>query len=116
MQAARCKRSRMRMWEQFYVQACGYNPRAGGEGPGGNEQHVLSIIGGHAVVLAGYDANGARLISWGSYYAMTWRFFAKYVDEVYAIADPDWISSKGTTPGGLSLQALQAQMKALAQG
>ena len=119
--------------EKLYVLACGYNPRVGGEGPGGNEQHVLtyllkhgapigpagkgrhkiaafvevdprnvddvkrtiddcgvayigfnvpayivppppaappavwdvetknaSIVGGHAVVLAGYDAKGAR--------------------------------------------------------
>jgi hypothetical protein len=171
--------------EKLYVQACGYNPSAGGEGPGGNEQHVLTylhktgapmgpegatrqkitafvevdprmtddvkraivncgvayigfnvpqyilpgppaqppqvwdvetgnaaIIGGHAVVLAGYDANGARLISWGQYFTMTWAFFAKYVDEVYAIADPDWISNKGTTPGGLSLEQLEQQMKA----
>jgi hypothetical protein len=171
--------------EKLYIQACGYNPSAGGEGPGGNEQHVLTylhktgapmgpagatrqkitafvevdprmvddvkraivncgvayigfnvpqyilpgppaqppqiwdvepgnaaIIGGHAVVLAGYDANGARLISWGQYFTMTWAFFAKYVDEVYAIADPEWISKKGTTPGGLSLAELEQQMKA----
>jgi hypothetical protein len=171
--------------EKLYILACGYNPRVGGEGPGGNEQHMLTylhksgapmgpkgltrqkiaafvevdprmiddvkraivncgvayigfnvpqyimpgppgqppqvwdvqsdnaaIIGGHAVVLAGYDANGARLISWGQYFTMTWSFFAKYVDEVYAIADPDWISNKGTTPGGLSLEELEQQMKA----
>jgi hypothetical protein len=172
--------------EKLYVQACGYKPSAGGEGPGGNEQKVLTyllkkgapagpkgltrnkiaafvevdprntddvkstifncgvayigfnvpqyivpaapaqpplvwdvesannkIVGGHAVVLAGYDANGARVISWGSYYTMTWAFFAAYVDEVYAIADQDWIDAKGTTPGGLSLADLETQMKAL---
>jgi hypothetical protein len=175
--------------EKLYELACGYNPREGGEGPGGNEQHVLTyllkqgaptgptgtgrhkiaafvevdprnvddvkrtiddcgvayigfnvpayivppppaappavwdvqtnnaaIVGGHAVVLAGYNANGARLISWGSYYTMTWAFFAKYVDEVYAIADADWVQAKGTTPGGLSLAQLETQMKALAGG
>ncbi len=47
---------------------------------------------------------------------MTWSFFAKYVDEVYAIADPDWVAKKGTTPGGLSLINLEAQMKALKEG
>lgn len=174
--------------EKLYILACGYNPRVGGEGPGGNEQHVLtyllnrgapfgpsgqsvhkitafveidprntddvkraivssgvayigfnvpqyivpappgtppqiwdvqtanaSIVGGHAVVLAGYDASGARVISWGQYYTMTWTFFAKYVDEVYAIADTTWIDSKGTTPGGLTLSELEIQMKALAE-
>jgi hypothetical protein len=172
--------------EKLYILACGYNPRAGGEGPGGNEQHVLTylfntgapfgpagktthkisafvevdprntddvkraindcgvayigfnvpqyilpappaapphiwdveptnaaIIGGHAVVLAGYTAAGARLISWGQYYTMTWSFFAKYVDEVYAIADSTWIDGKGTTPGGITLPELEVQMKAL---
>jgi hypothetical protein len=171
--------------EQLYIQACGYNPRAGGEGPGGNEQKVLTfllktgapygpkgqsrqkiaafvevdprntddvkrailncgvayigfnvpayimpanepplkvwdvetkntqIVGGHAVVLAGYTATGARVISWGQYYTMTWGFFAKYVDEVYAIADMEWINAKGTTPGDLTLAELEAQMQAL---
>lgn len=175
--------------EKLYILACGYNPRVGGEGPGGNEQHVLTyllrtgapfgptgqakhkiaafvevdprntddvkrtinesgvayigfnvpqyivpappatppqvwdvqttnnqIVGGHAVVLAGYNAAGARVISWGQYYTMTWAFFATYVDEVYAIADSTWIDSKGTTPGGLSLAELEVQMKALAEG
>jgi hypothetical protein len=174
--------------EKLYILACGYNPREGGEGPGGVEQHVLKfllnrgapigpagkgrhkiaafvevdprnvddvkgtiadcgvayigfnvpahivppapaeppavwdvhagndkIVGGHAVVLAGYDAKGARVISWGSYYTMTWAFFAKYVDEVYAIADPTWVDKTGKTPGGLSLADLENQMKALAE-
>ena len=171
--------------ELLYEKACGYNPKTPGEGPGGNEQKVLTyllrhgapcgadgktcnkivafvevdprstddvkraiwncgvayigfsvqasimpagqeppkiwtvdpnntqIVGGHAVVLAGYSAQGARVISWGSYYTMTWDFFAKYVDEVYAIADQDWFDATGKTPGGLTLQQLQEQMQAL---
>lgn len=175
--------------EKLYELACGYNPKVSGEGPGGNEQHVLrylltrgapigpsgastnkitafvevdrritddvkrtindcgvayigfnvpdyimpagqdppavwdykpsnahaKIVGGHAVVLAGYDANGARVISWGQYYTMTWAFFEKWVDEVYAIADQIWIDAKGTTPGGLTLAQLEEQMQALKQ-
>lgn len=171
--------------EKLYINACGYNPRAGGEGPGGNEQSVLGYIlktgaptgtggtttqkinafvevdprmvddvkrtindcgvayigfnvpesidpatmeplavwvydpkkaksvGGHAVVLAGYDANGARVISWGMYYTMTWEFFAHFVDEVYAISVNEWFSAKGTSPGGLTPAELAAQMQAL---
>ena len=75
-----------------------------------------TIIGGHAVVLAGYNAQGARVISWGQYYTMTWQFFAHFVDEVYAIADPEWVASKGTTPAGFTLAQLEAQMQALKQG
>jgi hypothetical protein len=172
--------------EKLYILACGYNPRVPGEGPGGNEQHVLTyllktgapfgaegkqlhkiaafvevdprniddvkrtindcgvayigfnvpaflmppdspppavwdvqhtgtnIIGGHAVVLAGYTAKDARVISWGQYYTMTWAFFAAYVDEVYAIADPLWFEKGGNTPGGITLAELEVQMKALA--
>lgn len=171
--------------EKLYILACGYNPRVPGEGPGGNEQKVLTyllnqgaptgpqgatrhkitafvevdprnvddvkrtindcglayigfnvpqsvqppgaptpaiwdyvpsqsnIIGGHAVVLAGYDSMGARVISWGQYYTMTWQFFAHFVDEVYAIADSEWFQSAGKTPGGLTLEELEVQMQAL---
>ena len=174
--------------KKLYELACGYDPNTAGEGPGGNEQHVLrylltkgaplgkggkttnriaayvevdprnlddvkraivdcgvayigfpvpanllptnadppavwtvdpsnpKIIGGHAVVLAGYDTKGARVISWGQYYTMTWEFFAKYVDEVYAIADRDWVEATGKTPGGISLSDLVAQMQALKEG
>ena len=70
-------------------------------------------IGAHAVILAGYDAQGAKVISFGQIYTMTWAFFAKYADEAYALADAAWIAAKGTTPGGLDLAALEKQMKAL---
>jgi hypothetical protein len=71
------------------------------------------IIGSHAVFLAGYDAAGARAISWGQYYTMSWGFFGLYVDEVYAIADRDWTNIKRTTPCGLTLGQLEAEMRAL---
>jgi hypothetical protein len=171
--------------EELYVLACGYSPQSGGEGPGGNEQHVLKYLlnhgapvgqnggtrdkiiafieidprntddvkrainqcglvyigfnvpqnimpadgsplpvwdvdpssppslGGHAVILPGYDASGLNVISWGEFYKMTWPFFAKYVDEVYAIADNTWINAKNQTPLGLTVQELEAQMQAL---
>lgn len=72
-----------------------------------------SIIGGHAVILAGYNENSVKVISWGQYYTMTWPFFAHYVDEVYAIADPEWIAAGGKTPAGISLADLEQQMQAL---
>ena len=78
------------------------------------ESTKANIVGGHAVVLAGYTPTGARVISWGQYYTMTWAFFAKYVDECYAIADTTWINAGGQTPGGLTMAQLQQQMQALA--
>jgi hypothetical protein len=71
------------------------------------------IIGGHAVVLPGYDENTLDVISWGRFYKMTWTFFRKYVDEVYAIADRAWIAATGKTPAGLTLEELERQMQAL---
>lgn len=71
------------------------------------------VIGGHAVVLAGYDADYLKLISWGQVYRMTWAFFAAQTEEVYAIADAAWIRATGLSPGGLSLADLEAQMLAL---
>jgi hypothetical protein len=52
------------------------------------------IVGGHAIVLPGYDNSGLNVISWGAFYQMTWAFFAKYVDEVYAIADNTWLTQR----------------------
>jgi len=68
-------------------------------------------IGGHAVVLAGYSADGAKVISWGQYYTMTWPFFSKFVDEVYALASFDWFSGNNNLdPLGTTLADLEAQM------
>ena len=74
------------------------------------------ILGGHAVVLPGYDEQTLDVISWGRFYKMTWAFFGKYVDEVYAIADQAWIDATGKTPGGLTLKDLETQMHALREG
>jgi hypothetical protein len=71
------------------------------------------ILGGHAVVLPGYDEHTLDVISWGRFYKMTWAFFSKYVDEVYAIADQAWIAATGKTPGGLTIEDLETQMRAL---
>ena len=68
--------------------------------------------GGHAVVLCGYDGDGADVISWGRQYKMTWEFFRTFTDEVYAIADRSWVEASGSSPAGLSLQDLEAQMQA----
>lgn len=70
-------------------------------------------IGGHAVVLVGYDPEWATFISWGELYQMTWQFFAAFVDECYALCDSTWIDLKGKTPFGMTMTELTSQMKAL---
>lgn len=71
------------------------------------------IEGGHCVILTGYDDNGFDVISWGSKYRMSNAFFTRYVDEVYGIADKEWIETTGKTPCGLSLQDLELLMHGL---
>lgn len=69
-------------------------------------------VGGHAVVLTGYDADGNfDVISWGECYKMTPRFVAAFVDECYAIVSPDWAKATGLTPLGMSLEDLSNQMR-----
>jgi hypothetical protein len=77
------------------------------------EHSNTNIVGHQSVVLAGYTSEGARLISWGQYYTMTWPFFSKYVDEVYAIDDSTWSDASGQTPAGLTVAELEQQMQAL---
>lgn len=74
-----------------------------------------SIVGGHAVVAAGYDAAGLTILSWGAKYRMTWAFWSEFVDEAYMIADADWLRATGTTPAGMTLADLETQMSALRQ-
>ena len=71
------------------------------------------IEGGHAVVLAGYDASGVRVVSWGNFYTMTWAFFGQFVDECYALCDPAWFDAAGTTLGGLTVDELEQLMQGI---
>jgi len=71
------------------------------------------IIGGHAVILAAYDSVGPTCITWGRPQKMTWGFFTRFTDEAYALADRDWISTTGSTPGGMSMDQLKGAMQAL---
>jgi hypothetical protein len=72
-----------------------------------------TIVGGHAVVVAGYDDNGVRVISWGDYFTMTWAFFAQHVDEAYALCDPVWIRATGLTPANMTVAQLEDLMQAI---
>ena len=79
--------------------------------PGAN----YNIVGGHAVIAAGYNADGLTVISWGAKYRMTWAFWSKFVDESYLLADAEWIKASGASPAGMTLAQLEAQMSALRQ-
>jgi hypothetical protein len=69
--------------------------------------------GGHAVPLLGYDQDGLVCVTWGALKRMTWRFWLAYADEAWALLSRDFITAAGTTPAGLSWEALAAAMVTL---
>jgi hypothetical protein len=81
------------------------------------------VAGGHAVIAAGYDAQGFDIISWGMRFKMTPRAFAGYCDEAYWIANRNWIRKTSAlvlgldpridprTPGGLTENDLAQAMQ-----
>jgi hypothetical protein len=79
-------------------------------------QGQTNIVGGHAVVLTGYDGTTFDLLSWGSKYKMTIRFFETFTDETYCLINKDFVAATGKIPLGLSLQMLDNQMDALRHG
>jgi hypothetical protein len=72
-----------------------------------------NIVGGHAVVLAAYDAVGPTCITWGRLQKMTWAFFSQFTDEAYWPLDPDWFASTGICPAGQTPDQLEQLMSAL---
>jgi hypothetical protein len=76
------------------------------------------IVGGHAVSLIGYDnaASTFDVLSWGTLYQMSFAFFRRYVDEVYALSHPWWVDATGRTPLGLSPRQLEALVAAQLHG
>ena len=65
------------------------------------------IVGGHAVFCPDYNSAGLFAITWGQRQFMTWAFWAKYLDESYALLSPDWINSKNLAPNMVDLTTLQ---------
>jgi hypothetical protein len=74
-----------------------------------------SIVGGHCVLLVGYDSSAATFVvkSWGDTYTMTSAFFSARTDEVYGLVDADFIAATGQTPAGLTTLEWASQMQAL---
>lgn len=67
------------------------------------------ILGGHAFAV-GFAADGStyQCATWGTTQKLTRRWWDAYVEEAWVAISPDWISTAGTTPPGLDVQALGA--------
>jgi hypothetical protein len=67
--------------------------------------------GGHYVYCPGYTEQGPVCVTWGRKQQMTWRFFARFCDEAYAIVDArDAQFKKATGLGGSLDHALLRRM------
>lgn len=71
------------------------------------------IIGGHYVLVAGYDATYLYAVTWGKIQAMTWAFFRKYCDEAYVIIDDEMVSKVSRYLGGTDLHAFGEEFASL---
>jgi hypothetical protein len=62
--------------------------------------------GGHCIWSAGIGAQHVDTITWGERIPMTLPFWEAYVDEVYAIISPDYISNPNVEIDGFNMSQL----------
>jgi hypothetical protein len=68
--------------------------------------------GGHCVPIIGYDDTWLRFVSWGQEMFMSWKFFANYCDEAYAVLSVDWAPVSGVlAPPGFNLKQLYEDLQ-----
>jgi hypothetical protein len=73
-----------------------------------------SSWGNHCVIAVDYEAGGIWVVTWGKLVFVTWKFWARYIDETWGIASSDFINAKGTTPLGLDMAGLDAATQLIA--
>jgi hypothetical protein len=66
--------------------------------------------GGHAVPVMAYDAHSLTVVTWGALQTMTWRFWAAYCEEAYAILSTDYITGKEESPQGFNMEQLKEDL------
>lgn len=72
------------------------------------------IEGGHDVPLVDYKGDNFLCVTWGRLQIVTRAFLNAYCDEVHGEVFPDWIRKQGESPSGSNLEALVADLKAIA--
>lgn len=73
-----------------------------------------SIVGGHCIWLAAYDADWFWAVTWGRLQGITPQFLAKFLDEAWVIVDPLFIEASGESPVLLKLPEMVADLPAIA--
>jgi hypothetical protein len=70
------------------------------------EDAAPQLSNGHCVAVIGYDENVAYAVTWGTLKTMSWDFFTRYTDEVFAVLSMDWVKDKAS-PTGFDLSTLE---------
>lgn len=72
------------------------------------------IAGGHCVLLAGYDAAGFYLFTWGAVVHATYAWWSKYGMEAWPVISADWVNAAtGRDPEGVDKDELGRQFAAV---
>lgn len=71
-------------------------------------------LGGHCVVVEGYDQGGFFVITWGLKIYLTNAFMTAYNDEAWALLASGIWAPNGTSPAGDTVPALDADLQAVA--
>lgn len=89
--------------------------------PGGVLRPTTSpIVGGHAVVVGGYNAEGLQIGTWGFLCTLSWDALRdpRFVDECYAPLGEDWYNEQGETAAGIGVNVakLREDLKVIQGG
>ena len=70
-----------------------------------------NILGGHCVLIVGYDSGGLWICTWGRLVYASWAWLNAYTEEAYAVySRPDWVEATGNCPPGFNDQALESDL------
>ena len=70
-------------------------------------------VGGHCIILAGYDSNWLYGVTWGNIVRIAYPAWHQMADEAWAVLNGE-IAAKGADGHGVNLAALQADLGRLA--
>ncbi len=65
---------------------------------------------GHCVAVVGYDEQSLYAVTWGRLKTMSWEFFQRYAEEVYAVLSSDWVTANAKCPTGFDVGILERDL------
>jgi hypothetical protein len=71
------------------------------------------VLGGHAIPIVGYDANGFWCVTYGQLQYLTNEWWLKYGSEAWAVFSPDWADQNTVSPTAFDFLTLQTDLDAV---